>query len=270
MILSNLHTHTLYCDGKNAPEEMVKSAISKGFLSLGFSGHAYTPHDDEYCMSPEKTLKYIDDVNGLKEKYKDKIEIYLGCECDLYSKIDKEKYDYIVGSVHYAKSADGVLYAVDNTEELTLGFINNHFDGDYLKFVRAYYEAVAQIDKVKPDIIGHFDLVTKFNDGNKYFDENSKEYLDLAFDALDAVIPHCNLFEVNTGAISRGYRSVPYPAFPILKRLFEKGASITLTSDCHDAGFLDYHYKETVEILKHAGFKSAYVMLGGKFVEQPL
>ena len=270
MILSNLHTHSIYCDGKNTPEEMVLSAINKDFSSLGFSGHAYTPHDDEYCMSPDATLKYIAEINLLKEKYKDRIEIYLGCECDLYSEIDIAKYDYIIGSVHYAKSADGNLYAVDNAEELTLSFIHDHFDDDYLKFVRAYYEAVAQIGKVKPDIIGHFDLVTKFNEGNKYFDENSKEYLDLAFDALDAVIPYCNLFEMNTGAISRSYKTVPYPAVPILKRLFDKGARITLTSDCHDADFLDCHYNECAEILKHTGFKSAYVMLGGKFVEQPL
>ncbi len=270
MILSNLHTHTVYCDGKNSPEELVRAAIKKGFTSLGFSGHAYTPHDDEYCMTPDSTLKYIDEINLLKEKYKDKIEIYLGCECDLYSLIDRQKYDYIIGSVHYAKSDEGRLFPVDNTEELTQSFIREHFGGSYLKFVEAYFEAVAQIGKVKPDIVGHFDLVAKFNEGNKYFDENSKEYLNMVFDAIDAVIPHCDLFEVNTGAISRGYRTAPYPAFPILKRLYEKGARIILTSDCHNADFLDCNFKESTETLKNAGFKSAYVLLGGKFVEQPL
>ena len=270
MILSNLHTHTVYCDGKNTPEEMVKAAINRGFSSLGFSGHAYTPHDDEYCMSPDATLKYIDEINLLKEKYKDKIEIYLGCECDLNSLIDRTKYDYIIGSVHYVKSNEGELFSVDNTEKLTQRLVNDHFDGNYLKFVKAYFEAVAQIGTINPDIVGHFDLVAKFNEGNKYFDENSREYLDLAFDAIDAVIPHCDLFEVNTGAISRGYKAVPYPAFPILKRLREKGARIMLTSDCHDADFLDCNFRESTEIIKNAGFKSAYCLLGEKFIEQPL
>ncbi len=270
MILSNLHTHTVYCDGKNTPEELVRAAIKKGFTSLGFSGHAYTPHDDEYCMTPDSTLKYIDEINLLKEKYKDKIEIYLGCECDLYSEIDRQKYDYIIGSVHYAKSDERKLFSVDNAEDITSVYVNDHFEGNYLKFVRAYFEAVAQIGTINPDIVGHFDLVAKFNEGNKYFDENSKKYLDMAFDALDAVIPHCNLFEVNTGAISRGYKTAPYPAFPILKRLHEKGARITLTSDCHDADFLDCNFIKTIELLKNAGFKSAYCLLGGKFIEQPL
>lgn len=270
MILSNLHTHTVYCDGKNTPEEMVLAAIKKGFSSLGFSGHAYTPHDDSYCMSPDATLKYIDEINALKEKYKDQIEIYLGIECDLYSEISRPEYDYIIGSVHYVTSADGSHHSVDHTESIMTNTVNNHFGGDYLKYTKTYFDAVAQLGSIKPDIVGHFDLVAKFNEGNKYFDETSKEYLDLAFSAMDALLPHCDLFEMNTGAISRGYKTVPYPATPLLKRLLEKGAHVTLTSDCHDADFLDCSYRESIEILKNAGFKSTYVLLGGKFIEQPL
>ena len=29
MIKTNYHTHTLYCDGKNSPEEVILSAIEK-------------------------------------------------------------------------------------------------------------------------------------------------------------------------------------------------------------------------------------------------
>lgn len=79
-MLVNLHTHTTFCDGKNSPEEMVLSAISKGFSVLGFSGHGYTSYDLSYCM--KDMGGYISTVNMLKEKYKDKIEIYLGVEED--------------------------------------------------------------------------------------------------------------------------------------------------------------------------------------------
>ncbi|MBO5733721.1 MAG: histidinol-phosphatase [Clostridia bacterium] len=270
MILSNLHTHTVYCDGKNTPEEMVLTAIRKGFSSLGFSGHAYTPHDDSYCMTPDNTLKYIDEINLLKEKYKDKIEIYLGCECDLYSLIDRSKYDYTIGSVHYVKTPDGNLHPIDHTEDIMIDVVNKYFNSDFYSYIKSYYEAASQISKLKPDIVGHFDLVVKFNEGNKYFDQTSKKYLYLAFDAMDAVIPHCDLFEVNTGAISRGYKSTPYPDALLLKRLLEKGADITLTSDCHNADFLDCHFQEAQQLLKEIGFKSAYILQGGKFVEQSL
>ena len=270
MILSNIHTHTTYCDGKSTAEEMVLSAINKGFSSLGFSGHAYTPHDLSYCMKPDDTLKYIDEITLLKEKYKDKIEIYLGCECDLNSEIDRPEYDYIIGSVHYAKMPTGELLPVDHAEDSFVECAEKFFSGNYLDYARSYYGEVAKLGNIKPDVIGHFDLFIKYNEGNKYFDQTENAYFDLAFEAMDAVLPHCNLFEVNTGAISRGCKTLPYPDFPVLKRLFEKGARITLTSDCHDANYLDCYYKESVEIIKNAGFKSAWYLLGGKFVEQPL
>ena len=269
MILSNLHTHTVYCDGKNTPEEMILSAIDKGFSSLGFSGHAYTPHDDSYCMTPDDTLKYIDEITSLEEKYKDKIEIYLGCECDLYSEIDRQKYDYTIGSVHYVKAPDNSLHSVDHTENIMTCVVNKYFNSDFYSYIKAYYEAASEIGKVKPDVVGHLDLVVKFNEGNKYFDQTCKKYLDMAYEAIDAIMPDCDLFEVNTGAISRGY-NVVYPAVPLLKRLFEKGARITLTSDCHNKDFLDCNYKESAALLKEIGFKSAYILQGGKFVEHSL
>ena len=50
MIKTNFHTHTTFCDGKNTAEEVVLSAIEKGFSAIGFSGHGYTPFDLRYCM----------------------------------------------------------------------------------------------------------------------------------------------------------------------------------------------------------------------------
>ena len=41
----NLHTHSIFCDGKDTIEEMTLEAISKGFDILGFSGHGYLDVD---------------------------------------------------------------------------------------------------------------------------------------------------------------------------------------------------------------------------------
>ena len=37
--LQNLHTHTVFGDGQNTAEEMVRAAIAAGCGSLGFSEH---------------------------------------------------------------------------------------------------------------------------------------------------------------------------------------------------------------------------------------
>ena len=64
-ILSNAHTHTTYCDGKNSAEEMVQAAIARGFRCLGFSCHSYTPFDERYCLSPGATGRYIREIRAL-------------------------------------------------------------------------------------------------------------------------------------------------------------------------------------------------------------
>ncbi len=269
MIMSNLHTHTKYCDGKNSPEEMVEQAISLGFFSVGFSGHGYTPFDSSFCMSQKNTQKYIEEINSLKEKYKKKIEIYLGLEADLLSEFDKNSYEYIIGSCHYVPTKNGYI-SVDDTAEITKKNVEENFSGNYLKYAESYFEQVSKLSLISPDIIGHFDLITKFNEGNKYFNENDKKYLDSAFCAIDTLLPKCNLFELNTGAISRGYRKMPYPSVPILKRLKEKGAKIIITSDCHNKEHLDFCFTEACTILKETGFLSTTIFKNGKFTEIPL
>ncbi len=55
----NLHTHSIFCDGKDTIEEMTLEAISKGFDILGFSGHGYLSIDDG---SMRDTKGYISEV----------------------------------------------------------------------------------------------------------------------------------------------------------------------------------------------------------------
>ena len=40
LIKSNVHTHTVFCDGADTPERMVLAAISAGMDTLGFSHHS--------------------------------------------------------------------------------------------------------------------------------------------------------------------------------------------------------------------------------------
>ena len=98
-MISNYHTHTSFCDGKDTPEEIVLYAIEKGCSSIGFSGHGYTPFDLRYCM--QDTHGYIREVSRLKDKYGGKIEIYCGAEEDAFSPVNRESFDYIIGSSHY-------------------------------------------------------------------------------------------------------------------------------------------------------------------------
>lgn len=265
-MLSNFHTHTSFCDGKNTAEEMVISAINKGFSSLGFSGHGYTKDDTSYCMTD--TEGYIAEIKRLKEKYKNKIQIYLGIEEDMRQLQNREDFDYILGSNHYFRIEDK-YYDVDR---LPVYFNNvlKLFNGDILTLARNYYEPFCDyIKSRKPDIIGHFDLITKFDEPDCTF-LNNQEYKALAEKyLLEALKADC-FFEVNTGAVSRGYRTSPYPSLDLLHTLKKNGGKLVLNSDSHSANSLDCFFKESKKMLKDIGFEYTYTLYNNEFIKDYL
>ena len=270
MIKQNLHTHSLYCDGKNTLEELTEAAIERGFSSIGFSGHCYTPFDSSYCMSIENTKKYCFEIDCLKEKYGDRIKIYKGIEYDLYSELDTSEFEYIIGSVHYVYK-NGCYLPVDLSADEVTNVVNEHFNGNAMDYVKAYYEELIKVpDATKCDILGHFDLVTKFCESASLFSPESDEYLTYAFDAVHTISRKLKVFEVNTGAMSRGYRSLPYPSIDILKEMKNCAMLPVISSDCHNAEHLDYAYDVAYDLIKKAGFSSALAFDEGKFVEYPV
>jgi len=100
-ILSTPHAHTTYCDGRNTPEEMVLTAIEKGFVSLGLSEHGTQSFDGSAAMKVDDNAAYIAEVRSLQKKYADRIRIHLGIEKDRYSVADRNDYEYVIGSFHY-------------------------------------------------------------------------------------------------------------------------------------------------------------------------
>ncbi|MEE0896405.1 MAG: histidinol-phosphatase HisJ family protein [Acutalibacteraceae bacterium] len=268
--LQNLHTHSTFCDGKNTPRETVESAISQGFKSIGFSGHSYMHYDTDYCMTKTGTKEYIAEINSLKKEYADKIEIFLGIEADMYSAPDlPQEFDYKIGSLHFLL-INGEYVEIDRPAEDVKKVIDEYFGGDGLLYAKKYYEELSKLPTYDNfDIIGHFDLITKHCDTHNFFDMNSKEYLSYAFDCAKKLSGKIPFFEVNTGAIARGYRKTPYPSVPIIKEMKRLGFGAVISSDCHDAKDLTCCFKDAEELLKFCGYKEHYVLTkeGFKAVE---
>ena len=303
----DLHMHTTYCDGLDTAEDMIRSAIDKGLETVGLSGHSFTPHDPSYCMSREGTLKYIEKVDHLKEKYAGKIRILLGLEMDYYADTDTSPYDYLIGSVHYLFTESGreeysrILEADGNEDreasdaaalELTrftdwtavddepydLRYFANVQGMDMMDVAELFYETAGTIiSRTDCDIIGHFDLLTKFNEkfmlapdesvadlreepapegAVKFFDTADPRYEAAWKRAVDRIFEECAdrykagyrnrletlgilhagdkpVFEINTGAISKGYRTTPYPDSDQREYIRSKGGILILNSDSH-------------------------------------
>ncbi len=232
---SNFHTHTVFCDGADTPEELVQYAISKGSPAIGFSGHSYTdiPDDDPFCMGREAAEAYKQEINRLKSAYKDKIKILLGVEQDYYSDEPADGYDYVIGSVHYVLK-DGFYIPVDETKEKQAEAVDRFYNGDFYAFCEDYYGLAGDLySRTKCDIVGHFDLVTKFNEGNALFDTNNPRYIAASDRALKKLMDSPAAFEINFGAVAAGLKKEPYPEKRIIKNLAASGKDLLYSSDCH-------------------------------------
>ncbi len=266
MILKNYHTHSTYCDGKDSLEDIVKAAISQGISTLGFSGHSPLENED-WTMTERGFGGYYQEIIFLKEKYKDKLEILAGLEQDILSEPVNKNFDFIIGAVHGIETEDGILY-MDSTADILKEGIEKHFDGDAMAVAERYFDLCGELSKrTNADIIAHLDLLTKFDEREEkpLFDAKNPRYINAARKAVEKLSKASKkpLFEINTGAMARGYRSTPYPSRELLEIIRECGCDVILNSDCHDKEKLTYGFDKALELLKDCGFsRIAYISKG--------
>lgn len=254
MMLSSYHTHSNFSDGKNTVEEMILSAIEKGCKEIGFSDHAPMKFDCEWSIKSEKIGLYKNEVLRMKDKYKNQIKVYLGIEQDYFS-VPADGYDYIIGSVHYVYK-NGEYLAVDLSGEKMKSFVDKHYGGDVYEYCEDYFKLIKDIyRKTKCNIIGHFDLVTKFNEKFPMIDINHPRYVKAIDDALSELLKTPAIFELNTGAISRGYRTTPYPDSDTVDKIAKSKKPFVITSDTHNVDTVTCEFERQQKILKDKGYK---------------
>lgn len=261
---SNFHTHTIYSDGNDTVHGMIETALDKGFTALGFSDHSYAQSELDYCMKAEDQRKNFDEIRAAACEYKDRIRIFAGVELDAESArpeyLDFE-YDYIISSVHEIVRR-GVSMPIDASAELQTKLVHDLFGGGWHEFARVYFDTVINhVGRNRTDIVGHFDLVTKYG----LMPEHDEKYIGYARAAVRETVKLCRTFELNTGAMARGYRTVPYPAEFIIDEIKACGGRMIITSDCHAKAMLDCRFSEAEELLAAHGFtKNEHAALNEK------
>lgn len=250
----DLHMHTTWSDGDASPEAMAEQACELGLSAIGITDHSFTGFDVGYCMDDDAHAAYQADVRRVAELFDGRLKVFCGIEQDMFSEPAPAGYDYLIGSVHYVEvpldraeaaqahvTPDGkhAYASVDETEALFVKAADACFDGDYLAFAEAYFRTVSEVvERTGAEIVGHLDLFAKYNEGNRYFDEDDPRYVRAWRKACDALLATGAVFEINHGACIDGRRSVPYPAPAIQEYLREHGARLVTTSDAHSTGAL--------------------------------
>lgn len=120
---TNYHTHTKRCmHASGREEEYVLQAIQNGYEELGFSDHSPWKYESDFVATMRMRLSQFDDyyqtISALREKYKDRISIKIGLECEYYPKympwlkqfVEDKKLDYIIFGNHYYQSDEMHIY----------------------------------------------------------------------------------------------------------------------------------------------------------------
>jgi len=271
-ITGSYHTHCGLDDGHGTMEEIVLSAISKGFTALGFSCHTPIEPEDEWHMKEADFPYYLGELKRLKEVYRDRIELYTGLELDFLEGNDTlagseyiGQLDYTIASVHLMKHRkSGAYLSIDGPIEEFTTLLEDNFHGSVENFAAHYYALQERmISSHTFDILGHCDLIKKHNRDGRFFDPASPWYRKAWASFLHRAAKHDVQIEVNTGGVARGATSEVYPSPEMIRMCTELSIPLMLNSDAHRSDHLDFSFSSTEDLLIQSGVRSLDILEHG-------
>lgn len=268
MFKHNFHTHTSFCDGSSEPEQYVEAALAAGLKSIGFSGHAPVPFENNFAIKNAVSLhEYCREIERLKEKYAEKIRVFLALEADYIPGITTDfsefradcNLDYIIGSVHLVKNSEGQLWFIDGpNREVWINGLLNDFNGGIEKAVSAYYHQISMmVESQKPDVIGHLDKIKMHNRG-EYFREDDHWYISLLKQTLEVIKDAGCIVEVNTRGVYKKRSDSLFPGMNVLKEMNRLKIPVTISSDAHKPHEVGLLLDQAARALMIAGYKEVY------------
>lgn len=276
MQLSNYHSHCDFCDGRSKPEDFIKFAVSKRFRAYGFSSHAPLPFETFWNMSAGDMPEYLNEVNRLKNKYHEEIEIYSGLEIDFLTHdynasipyFRQLPLDYRISSIHFlplsGEMKETAMFCIDGSFTDFEAAVKQHFGGDIKKVVKRYYESSMEMVACGGfDIVGHLDKIHMNGRHITGFDPEAGWYKKLFLEYLHFIAEKEVMVEINTKNFSKKHELYPLPSYlPVLKEL---GIPVMVNSDSHYPDLINDGRQEAFRLLKEAGFTSTRELIKGKW-----
>lgn len=198
----NFHTHTERCghaEKNYSDEDYVKEAIEAGMCYLCFTDHMpytkemYYPKNQR--MGYDSKKEYIENINLLKEKYKNEIKIGSGFE-----------FEYIPGKEYHLRELKSETDKLIIGQHLTIdenGNIKDISKGMTDEELEQYSDLIVRaVELGFPDIIAHPDLFMKFREN--FGKEEEKASIKICKIASKYDIP----LEINLGKIHNRLRNV--------------------------------------------------------------
>lgn len=268
MKIADLHTHTRLCNhATGEPEEYLHAAVGKGLSFYGISDHLPSPrgYDAPFRMTPEQFPLYRETVRRMREEgARSGIEVLYAAEYDyvpgrmdeVMQFIKNEKFDYLIGSVHYTE--DLGFDDPDRMDEIK-SFGADRLWKIYLTYLQDF------VSGWKFQILAHCDLPKIFG----------FRHADPAFvsRSMRSIFELCRekdvMLEINTAGLRKPVAEL-YPSQELLMTAHECGLRLTFGSDAHKPSDIARDFDKAVEAAKRAGYRSCWTFRqGGTAQELP-
>jgi histidinol-phosphatase (PHP family) len=272
-----------YCDhAEGTLRAMLEAAVKAGYHTFGVSEHA--PRSAErFLYSKERALgwdvakieadfaRYTAALPALVQEFADRLVVLRGFEVEVVPMADyavrmrgyreqtrddgSPAFDYCVGSVHYVDE-----HQIDGPPENCAAAVDA-LGGPEALAVRYYETVAAMIDALRPEVVGHLDLIKK--------NARSAGFGSLALDApriraaadraLEAARAHRAILDLNTAGWRKGLGE-PYPAPWLVERAEAMGLPFCFGDDSHRASEVGQGVAEARDYLRRWGVRTITVL----------
>lgn len=272
-----------FCDhAEGTLREMLDAAVRFGYHTFGVSEHV--PRVEERFLYPEEIAlgwtvakiagdfeRYQKTLNALAREYEGRLTVLRGFECEV---VPADRYvalmnacrarrlpdgtpafDYCVGSVHYVDELQ-----IDGHPG-SFAAAANALGGPEALAVR-YYQTVAEmVAALRPDVVGHFDLIKKnvAAAGLNIAEIGGERVRRAAREALDVVRETGAILDLNTAGWRKGLGE-PYPAPWLVRAAHAMDIGFCFGDDGHRPSDVGAGMERAARYLLENGVQSVSVL----------
>jgi len=227
-------------------------------------------------MSKNDMPEYLAEIDRLKKKYSDRLEIYTALEIDYLDEtynpsvpyFQELPLDYRIGSIHFLPISEHLseenMVCIDGSFADYKASVERYFEGDIRKLVTRYYDSTLKmIEAGGIDIVGHIDKI--YMNGHKCegFSFDAAWYQEPFRATLDLIAEKGLMVEINTKNLEKKQQLFPRKEY--LGLLKEMNIPVMVNSDCHYPDLVNDGREKAFKLLKEIGFKSTRELVKGEW-----
>ena len=259
------HVHSPFCPHGSTDSfiEYIHRGIELGLTEITFTEHAPLPEgftdptpEKDSGMDAALLSAYFQEIQQLKEQFKDQITIKSGLEVDYIEGFEQETKAFLdkigpflddsILSVHFIQHQNK-WYCIDFSAEsfsdisTELGSV----DAVYSKYYDTLEKSItSDLGLYKPQRMGHITLVHKF----QHRFHPSTSFDDRVYKILEKIQQQNYQIDYNGAGVVKPLCREPYPPERFAKRAVELGIPLRYGSDAHQAKDLGQGFESLIKL----------------------